>query len=110
MAYCGQDRLLDYLNFGSSAAAPEKAIVCAFTEGGAGMPPTVLSLFVFGSIGLALTYRVRHPAPIMTAGMLTAGVAAINAPGPGLNILGIVLFVGISALALYLYQRARTTL
>lgn len=110
MAYCGQDSLLDYLNFGTSANAPEKAVVCAFVDGGAGMPPVVLSLMVFGTVGLALTYRVRHPAPIMVSFMLTAGVAAINTPAGAVNILAVGLFVGLSALGMYIYSRARTTL
>ncbi|MDR9380969.1 MAG: hypothetical protein RI560_04760 [Natronomonas sp.] len=106
MQYCGQDRIVDYLNFSTSSDAPVKAVVCPFTQGGVGIPPEVLSLFVFGAIGLTLTYRIRHPAPILVAFMLTGGVAAGSAPGRGINILAAVVFIGISAMGLYLYSRA----
>lgn len=107
MPYCGQENLVDYLNFSTSPEAPVKAVACAFVQGGAGMPPVVISLLVFGTVGLALTVRVQHPGPLLVAFILTGGIAALSAPGPGINILGIVLFVGIAALGLYLYKRAQ---
>lgn len=108
--YCGQDRLIDYLNFSSSPSAPVKAVSCTFMDGGVGIQPEVLALFVFAPVGLALTYRVRHPAPILVAFMLTGGVAAISAPGQGINILAVVFFIGISAMGMYLYSRASRSL
>lgn len=110
MPYCGQDQLIDYLNFSTSAEAPVKAISCTFMEGGVGIPPEVLALFVFGTLGMALTYRVRHPAPILVAFMLTGGIAAISAPGEGINILAAVFFVGIAAMGFYLYTKASRSL
>lgn len=108
--YCGQSSLLEYLNFSSSAVAPEKAAICPFIQGGAGMPPEVLTLFVFGPLGLALTVRVRHPAPLLVSGMLVGGVVALSAPSPGLSILALAFFVGIAGAGLWLYQRSRNTL
>jgi len=110
MPYCGQDKLIDYLNFSSSPEAPVKAVSCAFVDGGVGMPAPVISLFVFGTVGLALTVRTRHPAPILISFMLTGGVVAISAPGQAINILAAVFFVGLSALGIYLYSRASRTL
>jgi len=110
MQYCGQDKLIDYLDFSTSAEAPVKAVACTFMDGGAGMPGPVLSLLVFGTIGLTLTYRVRHPAPILVAFMLTGGIAAASAPGQSINILAAVFFVGLSALGMYLYSKASRTL
>jgi len=110
MQYCGQDQLIDYLNFSTSPEAPVKAVSCTFMEGGVGIPPAVLSLFVFGTVGLALTFRVRHPAPILVSFMLTGGVAAAAAPGEAINILAAAFFVGLSALGMYLYSRASRTL
>ena len=109
MPYCGQDKLIDYFNFSTSAEAPVKTVVCGFTQGG-GVPPSVLSLFVFGGVGLALTYRIRHPAPILVSFMLTGGVAAATAPGEALNILAAVIFVGLAAMGMYLYAKASRTL
>jgi len=110
MPYCGQDRLIDYFNFSTSPEAPVKAVACPFMQGGAGVPATVVSLFVFGAVGLALTYRVRHPAPIVVAFMLTGGVAAVTAPAEGINILAAVVFVAIAAMGMYLYTRAKRSL
>lgn len=108
--YCGQPELVDYLNFSSSANAPVKAVVCPYVQGAAGMPPEVLSLLTFGTVGMALTVRVRHPGPLLVAFILTGGIAAASAPGGAINVLALVLFVGIAALGLYLYQRAQSSL
>jgi hypothetical protein len=110
MAYCGQPELMDYFNWSIASNAPEKMVACPFLDGGSGMPAAVLALFVFGAVGLALTYRVRHPGPIVVAFILTGGVAAIASPAPSINILAIVLFVGIAGAGLYLYQRSKNTL
>jgi len=106
--YCDQSSLTEYLNW--SVADPPQAVVCPFVQGGSGMPPEVISLLVFGSVGLALTIRVRHPGPLLVAFMLTGGIAAAGAPGGAINLLGIAVFVGISALGIYLYQRAQSEL
>lgn len=110
MAYCDQPNLIDYLNWSTSADAPVKAVTCPFVEGGAGIPPVALSLLVFGGVGLALTVRVRHPGPILVSFILTGGIAAASAPGQAINMLGLAIFVGISALGLYLYQRMQSSL
>lgn len=109
MQYCGQSSLLDYLNFSTSAEAPVKAVTCSYMQG-VGVPPGVLALFVLGPIGLALAYRNRHPAPILVAFMLTGGVAAIAAPGEGINILAAVFFIGLGGMGLYLYSKASRSL
>lgn len=109
MEYCGQAELIDYFNFSTSAQAPVKTVVCAFTQGG-GMGMTVFSMFFFGSVGLALTARTRHPAPLIVAGMLTIGVAALSIAGQAANIAALVLFFAITGLGLYLYSRAQSSL
>lgn len=110
MPYCGQDAAIDYLNFSTSPEAPVKAVACGFVQGGAGIPPTALSLLVFGPLGLALAWRIQHPGPIVVVGILTAGIAAASAPAAGLNLFGLMLFFGIAALGIYLYARAQNSL
>lgn len=110
MAYCGQPSLLDYFNTSTAGPSLEKSVVCPFLDGGAGMDPAVLALFIFGPVGLALAYRNRHPAPMLVAGILTGGVAAISAPASLMNVLALVLLIGISAGAYYLYQKSKRSL
>lgn len=109
MQYCGQPELVDYLNFSTSTQAPVKAVVCPFAQG-AGMGIEVFSLFAFAAVGLGLTVRTRHPAPVLVASMLSAVVVTATLPGPAANLLALVLFFGISALGLYLYARAQSEL
>lgn len=108
MQYCGQPELVDYLNFSTSTQAPVKAVVCPFASTGMGLE--VFSLFAFGAIGLGLTVRTRHPAPVLISGMLSAVVMTATLPGEAANMLALVLFFGISALGLYLYARAQSSL
>lgn len=111
MAYCEQPNLVDYLNPEAAGGNwPVKATVCAFTEGGAGVPGPVLSLIVFGAVGLTLSIRVQHPGPLIVAFILTAGITAASAPAGGINILAIVLLAGIAVLGLYVYQQAQDSL
>lgn len=87
------------------------AAICPFTaDAGAGLGVPLFGLFVFGFIGLGLTIRVQHPAPILVAAILSAGLVAGSIPGTGATILALVLFFGLSGLGLYLYKRAQTSL
>lgn len=107
--YCGQDELVDYLNFSTSPQAPVKVVTCSFAQG-SGMGLVLFSMFFFGGIGLALMIRVRHPAPIVVAAMLTIGVAAASLPGQVVRIAALILFFAVAGLGIYLYQRAQTSL
>lgn len=111
MEYCGQDSLLDYLNPDLVGGDwPVHAVYCTFVQGGAGIPGPVLSLVVFGTLGLTVSHRVQHPGPVIVAGILTAGTVAASAPAGGINIFAVVLFVGIAAVMLYVYQQAQDSL
>jgi len=109
MPYCDKASLADYL---ASFAGddPVKAVVCPFVDGGGGIPGPVLSLIVFGVVGLTISYRVRHPGPIVVAGILTGGVAALSVPGQAMKLFVLAMFGGISILGLYIYQRAQSSL
>jgi len=94
-------------NFSSAS----DAVICAFSaDGGAGLGLPLFGLLVFSFIGMGLTVRVQHPAPLVVAFVLTAGVAALSLPGAGAQILAIVLFFAIAGVSLYLYQRAQSSL
>lgn len=107
---CTSSSLLDYLR-DFTGQNPLDAAVCPFTSSaGASMPLAVLSLFVFGFIGLALAVRVQHPGPIVVAAILTASVVAASLPGIAAKILAIVILFTLTAGAMYLYSRAQSTL
>lgn len=110
MAYCNRPQLLDYVtNF--TGADPVKAVACPFAQdAGAGMGLSVFSLLFFGSIGLGLSMRAQHPAPVLVAMMLTGGIAALSMPGIAMEIAALVLLFGIGALGIYLYARAQSSL
>lgn len=108
--YCGQAEVVNYFNFSTSPQAPIKATVCALVQGGSGVPLTMFSMFFFGIIGLALANRIQHPAPLIVAFMLTAGVAALSISGMAANVLAIVLFFGIAGLGIWLYSRANSSI
>lgn len=108
--YCGQPDVVNYFNFSTSPQAPVKAVVCPFVQGGTGMPLAVFSMFFFGIIGLALANRTQHPAPLVVAAMLTAGVAALSMAGQAANIFAIVLFFAIAGLGVWVYARANSSL
>lgn len=109
-SYCGQSELIDYFNFSTSPQAPIKVAVCPFVQGGSGMPLAMFSMFFFGAVGLALANRIQHPAPLVVAAMLTAGVAALSIPGNAGSILALVLFFAIAGLGVWLYSRANSSL
>lgn len=108
MQYCGQAELVDYLNFSTSTQAPVKAVACSFAGQLGALE--VFSLFVFASVGLGLTIRTRHPGPILVAIMLTTVVVAATLPGQAAQIMALVVFLGVSALGIYLYARAQSSL
>lgn len=107
---CSRSSLHEYLsNF--SGSDPIDAVVCPFTqEAGAGMGLPLFSLIVISSLGLGLTVRTQHPGPIMVCGILSAGLFATSLPGIGAKIFALVMFFGISAVGLYIYQQAQTSL
>lgn len=112
MAYCNKTTaVIDYIKNWSEPQAPVKAVTCAYTsDPGAGMGLEMFSLFVFGAIGLGITIRTRHPAPLLVTAILTASVITLSAPGDGVQILGLTLFFGLTALWFYLYSRANNEL
>lgn len=94
-----------------SGQAPIDAIRCAYVaDYGAGMGEVVFGMFLFGFLGLGLTIRARHPAPIVVAGMLSAGLFATTLPGQVRKIFALVLVFGFMAGGLYLYQRFQSDL
>lgn len=107
---CERAELTDYLkNF--TGSDPIDAVACAYAQdSGAGMGMPLFAMFLFSFMGLALTVRVQHPAPILVAAMLSAGLFAALVPGIIAKIAAIVLFFGITALGLYIYNRARSEL
>lgn len=91
--------------------APIDAIRCAYVgEYGAGLPPVVFGMFLFGFLGMGLTIRARHPAPILVAGMLSAGLFATTLPGQVRQIFALILVIGFMAAGLFLYQRFQSSL
>ncbi|MGB9966110.1 hypothetical protein [Halobacterium hubeiense] len=74
------------------------------------MPLAVLSLFVFGFLGLALTARVQHPGPIAVAGILSAAVVASTLPGIAAKMLAIVILFILTAGGMYMYSRLGSSL
>lgn len=109
---CTRAKLIHYLdNF--TGQDPIDAVICPFVQssgGGAGMGLEVFSLFVIGSMGLALTIRAQHPGPILIAAILSAGLFATSLPGIALKIAALVLFFGIAGIGMILYRRAQTSL
>lgn len=108
--YCGKGNLTDYLsNF--SGQQPIKAVVCPYAQdAGAGMGVGLFSLLFFGTVGLALSVRTQHPAPIAVAMMLSAGAIAFSVPGVAVEIAALVMLFTIAGLGIYLYRRAQTSL
>lgn len=107
---CNRPELIDYLgNF--TGQDPINAVVCPFAQdAGAGMGTGVFALFVLGMLGLGLSIRAQHPGPIMVAGILSAGLFAASLPGIALQIFALVMFFGIAAVGLYLYQQSQSAL
>lgn len=101
---CNKPELADYLtNF--SGTDPLRVVYCPFVQdAGAGMGLTTFSMIFFGAIGIALTIRTQHPAPIVVAGILSAGVIAPQLPGGGARIFAVALFLAISAIGFVIYR------
>lgn len=109
---CDRPELADYLtNF--TGMDPLNAIVCPFAQsggGGLGLGVGMVSLFVFGALGLALTVRTQHPGPMLVSGMLVIGAIAVSLPGQAAQIVAVVFLFGLIAVAFMLYRRAQNTL
>lgn len=107
---CTKDNLWGYLaDFGGQN--PIDAVVCPFAgPNGAGIGVPVFALLFIGVLGMALAVRTQHPAPLLVAGMLSAGLFATALPPGATVIFAIVLLFGIIAGGVFLYQRFRTTL
>lgn len=89
---------------------PVDIFVCPYTsEMGMGMGVAAFGLFVFASVGMGLTVRTQHPAPVIVSGILSATVVVPALPGIATKIMALILFFGISAMGVYIYSRARTT-
>lgn len=86
-------------------------IRCVYTsDAGLGLDVAVFGLFLFGTLGMGLSIRTQHPAPILVAGILSSGVIAASIPGIAAKIFALVLFFGLVGLGLYVYQRTQRTL
>lgn len=107
---CNRPALTDYLkNF--TGSDPIDAVACAYAQdNGAGMGFPLFAMFLISFMGLGLTLKAQHPAPILIAAMLSAGLFATLVPGIISKIAAIVLFFGIAALGLYVYNRAKSEL
>lgn len=107
---CNRPQLTDYLaNF--TGSDPVDAVACAYAQdSGAGMGFPLFAMFVVSFMGLALTVRVQHPAPILVAAMLSSGLFATLVPGIIAKIAALAMFFGIIALGLYVYNRAKSEL
>lgn len=105
---CTRPELTDYLgNF----TIPTDAVVCPFVQdAGLGIGLAMTALLILGPLGLAMSVRIRHPGPIVVAGMLTIGAMATSLPGQAAQIAALVLFFAIVAIGFYIYQRASTSL
>lgn len=107
---CNKASLAGYLR-DFSGQRPLDAIICPFAgPNGAGMGVEVFALLVIGVLGLGLAVRAQHPAPILVAGMLSAGLFATALPGAAGIIFALVMLVGIMAAAFFLYQRSKRAL
>lgn len=111
-SYCGQDSLTDYLvNMSDVTHGPVKSVVCPFVQdAGAGMGLAVFSLLFFGGVGLGLTIRTQHPAPVFVAGILSLGTVALSVSGQAMELAMIVVFFTIAGGGIYLYARAQRSL
>lgn len=110
MAYCNEADLIDYLRefLGQD---PVKAVTCAYSsDAGLGVGFTVFSLVLVGGLGMALTIRVQHPAPLLVVAIVAGGFFAASLPGIGAKILAILVFFGIAGAGLYIYQQAQAGL
>lgn len=107
---CTKNNLWGYLS-DFSGQNPLDAVICPFAgPNGAGIGVGVFALLFVGVLGLALAVRVQHPAPLLVAGMLSAGLFATTLPPGAAVIFSIVLLFGIIAGGIVLYQRFRTTI
>lgn len=99
---CTKDNLWQYLaDFGGQN--PIDAVVCPFAQG-TGMGVPLFALVLFGSMGMGLSIRNQHPAPLLVAGILSAGVFASSMAGAGAQMFALVLFFGIASAAFILYR------
>lgn len=107
---CNRTSLIDYLdNF--TGNDPIDAVACAYAQdSGAGMGMPLFFMFVASFMGLALTVRVQHPAPVVVAGMLSAGLFAALMPGILSKIFALVLFFAVAGLGIFVYNRAKSEL
>lgn len=105
---CNKQDLWGYLSdFGGRN--PLDAVICPFVQG-AGMGESVFALFVLSSMGLALTVRAQHPAPIVISLMLSAGLFATALPGGAIQIAAVVILITLAGAGLVIYQRSQRAL
>jgi hypothetical protein len=86
-------------------------VLCPYTsEAGMGMGMAMFGLLVASMLGMGLTIRTQHPAPVLVSAILSAGLIAQALPGGAARILALILFFGISGVGLWVYSKTRTQL
>lgn len=108
MPYCDEPNLIDYLKH-FTGQDPIKAAACPFIDG-LGIGEAVFLLFVVGGIGMAMTIRVQHPGPLLVAFILVGGFFAAGLPGIVAKVLALLVFFGLAAAGLHVYQQAQSGL
>jgi len=104
------DSLLKYLRE-FNGTDPVGAAACPFmNDAGAGIPVGVMSLLTFGFLGLALTARTQHPAPLLVAILISGSTIAATIPGIAAKIVAVVVLFTLTGAALFVYERAQGTL
>lgn len=107
---CDKNTLVGYLR-DFSGQRPLDAIICPFAgPNGAGIGVEVFALLFVAIIGFGIAIRTRSPAPIVVAGMLSAGLFATALPGAAATIFAMIMLFGIIAAGLYLYKQFKTSL
>lgn len=110
MAQCDASSLTDYLDV-FTGQDPLSSVICPYAgPNGAGMTIPVFGLLLIGMLGLGLTIRTQHPAPLIVTLILSAGLFATVLPGGALQIAAIGIMVAIAGAGLVIYQRSQSAL
>lgn len=108
MACSDYDSLVEIL---TEFTYPPDAIICPFaSDAGLGIGVALFGMFVFGFVGLGLSIRAQHPAPILVTGILSASLIASSVPGQVTTIIAIVIFFLLAGTGMIVYQRAQSSL
>jgi hypothetical protein len=99
-----QDILVDF-------SQPPDAVVCPFAgDAGLGIGIALFGMFVFSFVGLGLSIRTQHPAPVLVTGILSAAVVAANVPGQVTSVIAIIIFFLLAGAGMIIYQSAQSSL